>query len=70
MNARQKDEQTLAILAMRSCKPPTYVARKFGLTVQYVDKTYRAIRDADIMHSEEEIQKIVLHYPKIRDKDK
>ena len=64
MNARQKDEQTLAILALRSCKPPTYVARKFGLTAEHVVKTCRAIRDADIMHSGEEIQKIVLHYPK------
>ena len=64
MNARQKDEQLLDILALRKTRPPTYVARKFGLTGDHVIKTCRAIRDADIMHSKEEIQKIVLHYPK------
>ena len=63
MNARQKDEQTLAILALRQVKPPSYVARKFGLTGEHVVKTCRAIRDADIIYSKEEIAKIMLHYP-------
>lgn len=62
--ARQKDEQMLAILALRKVKPPSYVARKFGLTGEYVVKACRAIRDADIMYSKEEIARIVLHYPK------
>ena len=70
MNARQSDEKILAILALCQSNPRSHAARKLGLTVQYVDKTCRAIRDADIMHSEEEIQKIVLYYPKIQDKDK
>ena len=70
MNARQSDEKLLTILALRQTKPPSYVARKLGLTAEYVDKTCRAIRYADIMHSKEEISKIVLHYPKTRDKDK
>lgn len=64
MNARQKDEQMLAILKMRKYRPPSYVARKFGLTGEYVVKACRAIRDADIMYSKEEIARIVLHYPK------
>jgi hypothetical protein len=54
----------LDILALRKKHPPSYVARKLGLTGDYVVKTCRAIRDADIMHSREEISKIVLHYPK------
>jgi hypothetical protein len=54
----------LAILKMRKVKPPSYVARKFGLTGEYVVKACRAIRDADIMYSKEEIARIVLHYPK------
>jgi hypothetical protein len=64
MNARQSDEKLLDILALRKKHPPSYVARKLGLTGDYVVKTCRSIRDADIMHSEEEISKIVLHYPK------
>ena len=65
MNARQKDEQLLDILALRKVKPPSYVARKFGLTGEHVVKTCRAIRDADIMYSDtKEIGKIMLHYPK------
>jgi len=70
MNARQNDEKILAILALCQSNAPSHAARKLGLTVQYVDKTCRAIRDADIMHSGEEIQKIVLHYPRIQYKDK
>jgi hypothetical protein len=65
MNARQSDEKILAILALRKVKPPSYVARKFGLTGEHVVKTCRAIRDADIMYSDKkEIGKIMLHYPK------
>jgi hypothetical protein len=65
MNARQSDEKILAILALRKVKPPSYVARKFGLTGEHVVKTCRAIRDADIMYSDkQEIGKIMLHYPK------
>ena len=65
MNARQSDEKILAILALRKVKPPSYVARKFGLTGEHVIKTCRAIRDADIMYSDkQEIGKIMLHYPK------
>jgi hypothetical protein len=63
MNARQKDEQLLDILALRKTYPPSYVARKLGLTGDYVVKTCRAIRDADIIYSKEEIAKIMLHYP-------
>lgn len=70
MDARQSDEKILAILALCQSNPRSYVARKLGLTVQHVDNTCRAIRYADIMHSGEEIKKIVLHYSKIRNKDK
>lgn len=54
----------LDILKMRKHRPPSYVARKFGLTGEYVVKACRAIRDADIIYSKEEIARIVLHYPK------
>lgn len=65
MNARQKDEQILDILALRRTKPPSYVARKFGLTAEHVIKSCRAIRDADIMyHNRSEAEKIMLHYPR------
>jgi hypothetical protein len=65
MNARQKDEQLLDILALRQTKPPSYVARKFGLTGEYVVKACRAIRDADVMYSDKkEMTKIMLHYRK------
>lgn len=65
MNARQKDEQILDILALRRTKPPSYVARKFGLTGEHVVKACRAIRDADIMyHDKKEAEKIMLHYPR------
>ena len=61
--ARQKDEQMLAILALRRVRPPSYVARKFGLTSEYVVKACRAIRDADVMYSDKkEMAKIMLHY--------
>jgi hypothetical protein len=64
MNARESDEQMLAILKLRQSRPPSYVARKFGLTSEHVVKACRTIRDADIMHSKEEIAKIMLHYPR------
>lgn len=63
--ARQKDEQLLEILALRQVRPPSYVARKFGLTGEHVIKTCRAIRDADVMYSDKkEMAKIMLHYRK------
>jgi hypothetical protein len=63
MNARQSDEKILTMLELRKFGPPSYAARKLGLTEDYVVRTYRAIRDADIMHSKEETAKILLHYP-------
>ena len=63
MNARQSDEKILTMLALRKFGPPSYAARKLNVSEDYVVKTYRAIRDADIMHSKEEIAKILLHYP-------
>jgi len=63
MNARQSDEKILTMLALRMSRPPAYVAKKLNLSKDYVVRTYRAIRDADIMHSKEETAKILLHYP-------
>jgi hypothetical protein len=63
MNARQSDEKILTMLALRKVMPPSYAARRLNLSEDYVVRTYRAIRDADIMHSKEKNEEILLHYP-------
>jgi len=65
MNARQSDEKILTMLALRMSRPPAYVAEKLNLSKDYVAKTCRAIRDADLMYSKEEKKRILLHYPQI-----